>query len=306
MATGALFSLIFRIALMAALGYIMRRRGMMDDEFQKKLSNILLQVIIPFSAIAAGNSNYDKQLGGNLLRTAGVVVIYYVLAVALMFFIHRSHRVPGKKNDIMFTLVVLGNTGYIGMPILQELYGAEGLLYAVIFNLGFQFVAFTVGVKVLGGQLSLRRFFGSVMTLAPLVAILIFVSPFRLPAFMVSAFEQVGSLSAPFSMFITGSALAKIRLRELVTDKLAWMVNALRMFVFPLAMAGALYAAGFSGIMPAALVVLTGMPPATLNVIFAEQYDSDMPFTTRCVVQGTTLMMLTLPLCILMNQQLFL
>lgn len=306
MSMATLGGLLFRILFMAALGFGMRKWGIINDEIQKGLSAIMLMVVVPLSALAAGNNSYSGQMAANLLWAGAITLGLYALTIAVALAARRFAKgLPGPNRNLLANLVVLGNVGYIGFPIIREIYGDEGFLYAVVLNLAFQLVAYTLGIKLAGGELTFKSVFTQPLTVASILSILIFASPFRLPAFVVVAFNEVGALSAPFSMFIIGSALGKLRLSSVFTQKYAWMVFFLRQMVLPLAVGGALYALGFGGKLASVMVVLAGMPPATMNVIFAEQYGGDSAFTTRAVMLGTLLMALTLPAQVLLGQFLF-
>ncbi len=306
MSMATLGGLMFRILFMAALGFGMRKWGIINDEIQKGLSAMMLMVVVPMSALAAGNNSYSRQMAANLLWAGAITLGLYALTIAVALAARRFVKgLPGPNRNLLANLVVLGNVGYIGFPIIREIYGDEGFLYAVVLNLAFQLVAYTLGIKLAGGELTLKSVFTQPLTVASILSILIFASPFRLPAFVVVAFNEVGALSAPFAMFVIGSALGKLRLSSVFTQKYAWMAFILRQIVLPLAVGGALYALGFGGKLASVMVVLAGMPPATMNVIFAEQFGGDGAFTTRAVMLGTLLMALTLPAQVLLGQFLF-
>lgn len=306
MSIEVLGGLMFKIAFMALLGYLMRRRGLITDDFQGRLSTILLNVVIPISVIGTGNAEFDRAMAQNLGWTALFTLCFYTVAVAVMLALRPAMKTLSRENKNLFAnLGILGNTAYIGIPIVTAVYGHEGALYAIIVNLGFQLVAYTLCARLMGGAVSVKKFFSSPMTLCPIIAVLIFVSPFRLPAFMVSTCQDIGALSAPFSMFIIGSALACIPFSSLWKDPHAWLVFGLRQLFFPALTTAALWLAGFGGVLAGAAVLMSGMPPATLNVIFAQQYNADLPFATRSVVLGTTLMLFTLPLWVAVGSALF-
>lgn len=297
--------LMLKLVLLAAIGFVLRKRGVIDDAFQSKLSTLLIQVVLPCSILAVGNSQFGPEMTGNLLWAAGFVLVILLGSFGLAYGISRKMQLSAGNKNLFTNLVALGNVGFIGFPIIQDLYGPEGMLYTVIYNLGFWFMVFTVGLRMMGEPMSVKRFVTTPICIAAVLAIAIFVSPVRLPGMAVAALQEVGGLSGAFSMFIIGASLGKIKLRSLFTGGHAWLGTVLRQLVFPLALAAALWAAGFRGLLPATLLVLTAMPSATVNVIFAEQYGHDVAFATRGVVQGTALMVLTLPLSILLASLLF-
>ena len=45
--------------------------------------------------------------------------------------------------------ITFSNAGYMGFPLIEALFGAEGLLYASIFNTFFNILLWTAGVALL-------------------------------------------------------------------------------------------------------------------------------------------------------------
>ncbi|MDL2327409.1 AEC family transporter [Ruminococcaceae bacterium OttesenSCG-928-A11] len=300
-----LVGLMFKIVFFALLGYYMRKTGIINDDFQKMLSNIMLSIVIPINVLGAGNSAFDRALTGNLLWATVFVLLYYGVGTAVLLPVRRRLRLSSDNQNMFLTLVLLSNIGYLGFPIIGSIYGVEGTLYTVVYNLGFQFTVFLVGMPLMGDRLPPLKMLLNPGVSFPIIAILIFVSPFRLPGFMVDTFNEVGALSMPFSMFIAGAALAKIKFSSLWKEKFAWIVFGLRQLALPALAAAILWACGLRGTLPSVLVVLTAMPAAAVNVIFAEKYDKDIPFATRGMVLGTTLMVVTLPVWVVACTWLF-
>lgn len=291
-----LLELIIKIAVLTALGYLLRKIGMITDGFQKGMSDMLMFVIIPCSVLATANTPKQQGMALNLLWAALLVLAYYAVSFALTSLLAKGLS-PGPNRGVFIALSVFANVGFIGFPIVQSLYGAEGMLYTVIANLAFQFAMFSVGVRLYGGRdVDFLHFVRQPNIILLLLGVVLFLLPVSLPGPLVSTLDLVGNMSAPFSMFVVGSALAQIKFSSILTSKRAWLVTLLRQLVFPLLSALVFYAMGLKGVLPSTLVMLTSLPAATLNVIFAEKYGADVPFATRAVSQGTLVMLISLPL----------
>lgn len=306
MSAEVLLELVLKIGILLVLGYAMRKKGLINDDFQARLSQMLLNVIIPFTVISAGNTAYDNRLGLNLLVVAGFTLAYYIIAIPLCTLLSKVLPLGQGTRSTFVNLIVYGNVGFIGYPIVLALYGGEGLLYAVVMNLGFFPFLFTHGIKVVGGRsLSPRRLLTDVTILTCIGGILLFILPIKIPGVLLSTIDLVGGMAAPFSMFIIGSALAKIKLGSLFSSGWAWLAVLVRQVAFPLILAGIFVLAGAKGIMPSVCVMLTGLPAASTNVIFASRYGHDEEFATRTVSLGMLLMLATMPLCAFLCSMLF-
>ncbi|NLW79249.1 MAG: hypothetical protein GXY32_07555 [Ruminococcaceae bacterium] len=306
MSAATLANLIIKIVIMMALGFALRKGRVFDDAFQVKLSWMLVNVIMPAKILAVGNSPYNASQAGNLLLTGIISVAYYVLANLLMQLVSRPLPIEQANKGQFVNLAAYSNNSFIGFPIIAQIYGAEGSLYNVINTMVQNLFCYTLGIKTLvgkgGGIKSVLR---NPVSWISLGSILLFISPLRLPIAIVDTANLIGDMSAPFSMFIIGASLATLKPSTLLTSGSAWLINLFRMVVFPLGTGFILWAVGLRGVMPATCVVLLGLPPATVNVVFAEQFGKDIPFATRAAVQGTALMVITLPLLTLFTQALF-
>lgn len=187
------------------------------------------------------------------------------------------------------------------MPLLQQLYGNEGMLYSVIYNLAYQIFLFGYGVNIVSGKK------GSVIktvlldpgTVASIAAIAVFCSPFRFPAPVSKTLDIVGGMIVPISMMIIGCKLSQIRLKELFLDWKSWLVSLFRLMIFPFAMLLAMRLLHVEKTLADSMVVMTGLPAGALNVIIAEKYHCGEEFAAKAVSLSTFLMILSLPLLIM-------
>lgn len=298
--------LCLRIFILTIIGYFLRKKEIINDDFQSRLSVILVDVIIPFNIISAANSPKKPGQEKGMLISLAVTIAYYLFAIVITTFISKSLPLSAINKKQFVNLCVFANVGYIGFPIIQAIYGNEGMIYAVVANLVFQLVVFTYGVHNMGGKtMTVKSFILRSSTIAPVLGIILFLSPFRLPSLISTSFDILGSMSAPFSLFIIGSSLATIRFSSVWKSGWAWLVTAIRQLAFPALVALVLKISGVDGAAAATLVVLYGLPSATINVIFSQHYKADMNFATRVVSHGVIAMLITLPLSVLMCNLLF-
>ena len=126
------------------------------------------------------------------------------------------------------------NTGFIGIPIVLELYGKEGMLYAVIYNMFYQLFFFSYGIAMLSGdgRFRLKDAWNPCIQSA-LLAILLFLLPVDLPGPVQDTVETIGAMVVPLSMMIIGFGLSDIRFRDIFCDSKAYAVSLMRLIVFP-------------------------------------------------------------------------
>lgn len=302
----ALLDVVVKIAFMVSLGFILRKLNVITEELQKGLTNLLLVAILPFSIIASSGYIRTEALTRGLLIVAAAAVVYYAAAIFLMKLL--SDRLPfgKKKKRIFITMTVFQNTGFVGFPLMQALFGFEGLLLAVVFNMAYNLFMYSYGIQLLSGEKAdIRKFFLNPVSVASVIAIIIFVSPFRLPAIIAAPISDVGLMTVPISMMIIGASLAPIPLRSLLSDRKAYLVSFLRLLALPGLMLIAMIFLPVDPVTKSVIVLMSALPCGSMNVIFSEKYDCEPEFAAKTVVQSMLLMTITLPVMIFLCNRIF-
>ncbi|MGE4549464.1 MAG: AEC family transporter [Intestinibacillus sp.] len=294
--------LIVKILLVMGFGFVVRKYGLLPDTVEQGLSRLLLSAILPLSILASGDVTLTKALAGNLRMAALATAGYYIVAILLFSRLSRLLPVHRDKKRMLVILSVFANTGFLGFPLMDALFGAEGMLYAVIYNLGFQLAFFTWGIAGLSneGKLQWKSLCKMPVTLASLATMLLVLTPLRLPALLQDTASSIGGMTTPLSLLLIGSSFTRMRVRELLCDRWSYLVSALRLIVLPLILLAVLLACGVSGVAGAACVMITALPCAAINAIYAEQYQVEPVFAARAVIQSTLLMLVTFPLLLLL------
>lgn len=289
--------LLFKIVFMAALGFFLRKREIITEELQRGLSALLLSVILPFSILTSSDSVFTADMAEKLFLSGLISCGYYIAASAVMVLVLRVLKTEKSRRGIALTMAVFANVGFIGFPVVAELYGKEGTLYAVIYNLAYQVFLFTVGTALLSGKKKIdwKEMLLDPMTLSSLAAVLIFLSPCRFPALLSESFDNLGSMTVPLSMMIIGCDMAPVNLRVLFTDSLSYLVSGLRLLLFPALLALLLKYLEAPPSLARVMVLMTALPCGSLNVILAERYGCEKQFAAATVVQSMVLMILTIP-----------
>ena len=302
MAMQTLVNLFIKIFIMIGVGYFLRKREVISGQLKQGMNHLIMNVILPFSVIASGNSDFSSEMSQNLMEAAVFSVIYYLGAMAIGMLAARVLHLEERRGRIFMMLTTFANVGFLGIPLSTELFGSEGALIAVVNNLVFDVIFFTFGVYYVSrkGSFELKKIFGNVVAMSAIFAVALYCSPFRLPAVIEDTFRTIGNSMVPLSMMTIGCGLAEVKITEVLKNRLAYLVSAMRLLIYPLAALLIAKAVGMDHVTAAACVMLTAMPPGSTNAIIAEQYDCAPEFATQAVVQSMVLMLATLPLIMML------
>jgi len=298
-----LYILFFQMALMIILGIILRKKRIIDDRTQGTLSEILLKAVLPFTIISSSQYEYSTEMVKSIIAVACCASAYYI--VTLLILRQTTMRLPFDESEkrVFVTTSVFANTGFVGFPLMYGLFGASGLLLASIYNLMYNLFFYTYGVHLISRKNgNFKDIFMNPVSIASVAAVVLFIIPWRMPAFVKETTDLIGNMTVPLSMIILGSTFATVDLRKLFMDKKSYIVMALRLIVFPLAMLGALMIASrFVEVNPRTMItltIMTALPSGTMNVIYSERYNCASKFCARTVVMTLVFMVVTLPLLI--------
>ena len=303
-----LLNLVGKIALLMLLGYFLRKYNVITEQFQKDITAFMLKVALPANVLTTANNPFSRELSANLLLTAGIAVVYYGASLLLTRAISRLLPLSQGGKVVFMTSCVFANTAFIGFPLATELLGSEGLLYAVVFNIVWIVFFYTLGISLFSGQktIRLKTLVTMPVSVASICAVLIYISPFRFPGFVQDTLSTLGAMVAPISMIVVGCSLVHIRPIDILKDGYSYFVSVMRMAVLPAAVLLVLkLIPGVPGVVAVTCCLACCLPSASMNVVFAQEYDCEPQYASRAVVQGTLLMVVTVPLFMTLVMSLF-
>lgn len=295
-----LANLMFKIVFVVAAGFVLKRTGVITDELQRGLSNLLVTGIVPFNILEVATCEYTPELAANVGFGFLICGIYYAFAILAGNIIVRFLKTDIKSKRIIITMITFANVGFIGFSLTGELFGAEGSLYCVIYNLLYNVLMYVYGINLISGEgrFDILAILKKPVTLACIAALVIFFTPIYIPDILLSPISSIGSMVFPVSMIIIGCEINNMKLTDLAFNKTAYLVSFLRLLAFPLVMAAVLHFLGFRGVLPRTMVVLTALPCGSMNLIFAESYDCSPKLAAVAVVQSMVLLIPALPIII--------
>ena len=296
-----LLQVFIKIVVAVTLGFILRKAKVIDSHMQKGLSDILLLAILPFSILSSANYEKTPEVEEGMLVVLAAAMIYYIVTLVVMRLVSKKLPYEEKEKRVFVTMVTFANTGFVGFPVVSALYGDQGLLMAVVFNLTYNLFMYTYGIYLLSGKTgSLKNILLNPVNIASVAAIAIFISPFRFSSYVEGPIDLIAAMTVPLSMIIIGSNLAAMPFTKVISDLKSYFISFIRLVVLPGLMLLGMYLAmkGFD-ITPMAAsvaVLMCALPCGSMNVILSEKYDCAPEFAARSTVLSMLLCMGTLPL----------
>ncbi len=301
------FNSVGPIILTVAVGYILKRIGLMDQDFSKKANKLVFRALLPvmlFLNVYGIESAGDIDLGYVVYAIITLLVIFS-LAIPTVILLTKKKKCRGALLQAVFR----SNYALIGIPLASSLFPAEGAAIATLLS-AFIVPAFNIlaviGLsifnndgekpdfkKVLLGIIKNPLILGIA---AGAVALLIrqlligFNISFRLSSISViwKTLNNLSGIATPLALLVLGaqfefSAIKSLR-REIISGVL------LRSVAVPLIGIGGAYLLfrnSFGGAQFAALVAAFGTPVAVSSVPMAQEMGADSELAGQLVVFTT-------------------
>ncbi|HBQ64180.1 MAG TPA: AEC family transporter, partial [Clostridiales bacterium] len=202
-----LFFLIF-------IGFVARKRNIIDLPFGKKASELLVMVTTPALILISFNFDFSRELltRGFIVLAMGFVA--HALAILAASFLFRKVRDDRKRHILIFASV-FSNCIFMGFPVMESLFGKEGIFLSSFYLISFNTVIWTYGYMIMSGEKGLHSIKYALKNPALSaigLGLLMFVLGIRMPVLLEKVLQIVGSMTTPLSMLLIGSQLAGVRI----------------------------------------------------------------------------------------------
>lgn len=303
-----LTSQMIMLFLILALGYIIYKLKVVDDNFSKTLSKLVIQVTMPAMILASVLKLEERQaLSDVLLSIAIAVVLFFFLLPIVGIILAKLLRID-KKNTGLFTfMATYPNVGFMGFPVIGALAGSVGLFYAAIYNLIFNISIFTLGIWFMNKDNADGKKFDFKLLLTPGVivaffALVLYFLDIKAPEMICNTVDMVGSITSPAAMLIIGFTLAKMDIKTIFSDWKLYPWAVIRQIVIPILLYIPLSLIIKNETMLMVTFILFTMPVANNSVLFSNMYNGNANLAAKNVFITTLLSLVTVPLCVWLVQ----
>lgn len=290
----SMLQLQLQLFTLMGIGYFLGKRKWMTPSGRSCLTNIFIQIILPCNIIMS----FQAEFTGGILRQ---MVLLLLLSFAIQFFCLFLSKILYRKTEqrkrvVLQYATICSNSGFMGNPVVEGIYGAQGLLYASIALIPVRIFMWSAGLSlftVTTGRKVIRQILTHPCILAVELGLLLMFGRPELPVFLEKTLSGLGSCVTPLSMLIIGSILAEVKWTDLFNRSLLFY-TLIRLVLIPAAVLGVLRFLQCEPMLTGVLTLLAGMPAGSTTAILAEKYGGDAAFASQCVFVSTIASVVTL------------
>lgn len=294
------------LLLMMILGYLARRKNLLDDHVNASLSKVVLNVTLPAQIITSFAMEGAELTNGEVGAAFGLSCLVYLFYAVMAIICVHLLRLPRADWGTYKYMIIFGNIGFMGFPVITAIFSAKALVYAVIMNIVFNLLVFSYGIKLItdgqenAGSFTWRKLINMPLISSALTLVLFFLH-IKLPAVVNTALFTMGDATTPMAMLILGCTIAEMPLRELFDEWRVYVFTAIKLLLMPVLVFLLLHLLpGFDAgsLLGKVLVVLSSVPVATNATMLSIEYGGNNKLVAQGIFFSTIFSVLTIPLLV--------
>ncbi len=293
--------------LIAVFAFIFSKRNRFGDAESNFLSRLMIYFVNPFMIFNSFNMPFDAHKLGKLGFVILVSLLSHLLMTLVVTVFVRSKTDSARALDGLDRVgIVFTNAGFIGIPLINGVFGQEGVFYLCGYLAVFNVYLWMYGEYQMSHSFKIKNVITNPNVLAVIFGLVLFCLPFTLPQIIAKPVGYISSMNTALSMFLLGLLFATFKKASGVsyTGRLVKAV-VLRLVVCSLANLLLLFAvwklfaegAGFRTEL--FVVFIASLCPVGMSVSsFACVFKKDASYTSLLVLSTSALCILTVPLFI--------
>lgn len=296
------FQTMLKLFLLLVLGFVLFKCHIFDEYTNKKISALIVNVASPMLIISsiAGVEGSNKSI---VFLMIGAGILMYIGFIILGKIINRIFPFPKKDWPVYECMVVFANTGFMGYPVLLDVFGQEAVFYASLIHMAFNFFVYTYAIMCLtkGDDSEFKLNFKQLLTpgiILIFVGIFIYLFDIQLPSVLMDTINSVGSLTAPLSMMMIGSSLAVYPIKDSFTDWRSYVFAFVRLMIVPFVIMIMCRLLHIDAYYANITIITNAMPVGSMVLMLATQYNANVKIVTRNIIVSTLLSVITIPIVV--------
>ncbi len=283
--------------LLLVTGAVLRKREILPGTAKNILTDLIIYLVLPCNII----NSFCMEFSWELLRKFAVVIVVAMMIQVLCMALSRTlynKEESGRKKVFQYSTLV-SNAGFMGNPIAEGVFGAQGLVYASIYLIPQRIVMWSAGLACFTESSSRREVVKKVVThpciVAVYIGLVLMIGQISLPESLGTTIKMLGACTTPLSMVLIGTILADISLKGLFSFPVLWYTF-VRLVLIPGITLSGCRLCGIDPLITGVSVLLAGMPAGSTTAILANKYEGDVELATKLVVFSTLMTLVSVPL----------
>ncbi|MDF2985147.1 MAG: Auxin Efflux Carrier [Eubacterium sp.] len=314
---GIIITQILILTLLGATGFAAGKGKLLPENSHKYISALILKITMPFLIFTTmGNYSFTGETLKNGFFIFLLGVVFILMGGLISLGPCKLMGIRDKALNIYVAQSMFGNVIFMAYPLLKAMYGDEGIVYAIFFNIANDAILWTLGVYLfnrhnsknwrdnlshLANPNTIAFLGGIIMIVLKAVSDIEKTAAYeRVWEILYTTFNGLGHTTIYLSMVFIGLILSNVKIAGItdILSKSRYLVySVFKLLIVPvLAIMFFKFTGNFFDVFVKRIVVLQlAMPSSTIVSALALQYDSDYNAATEGIFISTLLSIITLP-----------
>ncbi len=285
-----------------SIGWLLTARGRVSADGANALSRVVVDVALPCLTFRAVRS-LGARSAAQLWVPVASAYVAFASAALLLYAIARARRWDRSTTGALLVTATVGNTAFVGLPLIEGLFGRDALPTATLVDQGGSFVIVSTASVVLAASFAGRSARPSslarkLLTFPPVLGSIagLVSRGHAIPSWVDGAIERLAALVVPLALLSVGMRLTLSR-ASLARDAgplAAGLV--VKLAISPAIALVFARAMGLTGRDLAVAVAQCAMAPMVTAAMVAAEHDLRAELASALVAAGVFASLVTVPL----------
>lgn len=280
--------------IMILLGFLLKKFSILKDNDKQLLTKIVLNIGLPAMIFI---NLYNADITFDMLE---LPVIALILSLLLLIIAYAYCKMRGYSKRTTWTIMLASsmmNTGFIGFPVTMGVFGNDGFLHAIFFDLSTTILFIIYGIvlaREFGGSRDeiIKQAVKFIPLWAVICAIIFNIFNISLPYVANSILNYLGDVTIPLIMFSLGLSLDFKYIGQSLQNSL--FVSVIKLVISPLLALLLLSLMKITGIAFNVAILEAGMSTAMNALVLSLTYDLDSKLMSSIIFTNVVLSLFTL------------
>ena len=229
------------------IGFILRKTKLAPENSASVMSKLELYIFLPAQIVQTfiSNCTIESIVAKYSIILYGAIAI--VVAILIGFPISRFFAKDRNQRKIFRYGLIFANFGFLGMAIVPQIMGDEGMYAYMLFILPINAAVYGWGINSLipdeygkNNSLLKRILNPNIISMAVGISLGLLGAKQWMPQFALTTMQNLSACMGPVAMILTGFIIGGYHIPSLLKNMRVYIITALRLIVLPMLIVGIL------------------------------------------------------------------
>lgn len=297
---GSALTVLRQIAVMfilIGLGYFLYKKKIFTRRGCGQLSELVLTLVCPVLIFESFQKELKPELIKGLLTAFLLSAVSHAVLIAVSVIFLRKKR--GADTAVERFAAAYSNCAFMGIPLIEAVYGTDGIFYLTAYIAVFNLLTWTHGVMIMTDRVNLKSALNALKApavIATFAGLVFFFLRIRLPEVIIQPLNYIASLNTPLAMLISGMTIARSDLGAALKKPGIWLNCFLKLILGPLVIVLIFAPFAIDAVVRDTIIISAACPTATLTVMFAARYGKNSVYASEIFAVSTIASAAAIPL----------